>query len=99
MTAPILLFAFMIASLFGALYHLVRNGGPGRLFLYLALGWAGFAAGHLVGVWQGWFFLPIGALNFGPASIGSLLFLGAGDWLGHMASKPPDPSTDNDNGV
>ena len=42
MTIPSLIFAFLIASLYGALYHLIRGGRLGRLLLFLILGWAGF---------------------------------------------------------
>lgn len=81
MTIPSLIFAFLIASLYGALYHLVRGGGLGRLLLFLIFGWAGFAVGHLLGVWQGWMLIPIGELNFGLSTLGSLLFLVGGDWV------------------
>ena len=65
MTIPSLLFAFLIASLYGALYHLIRGGGLGRLLLFLIFGWAGFAIGHLVGIWQGWILIPNGRTQFG----------------------------------
>jgi hypothetical protein len=51
-TIPSLIFALLIASLYGVLYHLVRDGGLGRLLLFLIFGWAGFALGHLLGIWQ-----------------------------------------------
>jgi hypothetical protein len=84
MTIPAAIFGFLIASLCGALYHLARGGRGWRLPLYLILAWAGFAAGHLVGAWFGWPFLKLGALNTGAATIGSLVFLGLGDWLSRM---------------
>ena len=87
MTIPALLFGFLIASLYGALYHLARGGGFWRLLFYLALGWAGFAAGHYAGAWLNWSLLPLGAWNFGAATIGSLIFLGAGDWLSRIEYK------------
>jgi hypothetical protein len=81
MTTPSLIFAFLIASLYGVLYHLIRGGGLGRLLLFLIFGWAGFAVGHLLGVWQGWMLIPIGELNFGLSTLVSLLFLVGGDWI------------------
>jgi len=75
MTIPSLIFAFLIASLYGALYHLIRGGGPGRLFQYLFLGWLGFALGHLVGIWLGWLLLPLGQLNLGLSTLGSFFLL------------------------
>jgi hypothetical protein len=87
MYLPALILGLVIASLCGALYHLVRDGGFWRLALYLGLSWAGFAAGHFLADWLGWVFLPIGELNAGPATLGSLIFLGAGDWLSRIEIK------------
>ena len=75
MTIPALLFGFVIASLYGALFHLVRGGSPARLFLFMALSWLGFALGHIIGNWRGWILFPVGPLNFGTATIGSILLL------------------------
>ncbi|MEW6287864.1 MAG: hypothetical protein AB1509_16730 [Chloroflexota bacterium] len=88
MTVPSLLLALLIALSFGALYHLLRGGGGGRLLLYLVLSAVGFAAGHLVGMWRGWVFLPLGLLNLGMSSLGSVLFLLAGDWFSRIEPKP-----------
>ena len=84
MSVPAFIFAFMIASLYGVLYHLVRNGGPGRLLLFLIFGWAGFALGHLVGIWRGWVFMPLGELNLGLSTLGSLALLLLGDWISRL---------------
>ena len=81
MTIPSLIFALLIASLYGALYHLIRGGGPGRIFLYLLFSWVGFAIGHLVGVSQEWVLIPLGQLNVGLSTVGSLIFLLLGDWI------------------
>ncbi len=81
MTLPTLLFALLVALLYGALYHLLRGGGFWRLLLYLGLSILGFAAGHLIGIWRGWLLLPLGPLNLGLSSIGSILVLLIGDWL------------------
>lgn len=87
MTTPSLLFALLIALLYGALYHLLRGGGFWRLMLYSGLSVAGFAAGHMIGLWRGWLFLPLGSLNLGMSSIGSLLILLFGDWLSRLEGK------------
>jgi hypothetical protein len=84
MTLPTLLFALIAASLYGALYHALRGGGFWRLILCIVLSIAGFASGHLIGLWRGWVFLPLGSLNLGMSSIGSLLFLLAGDWFSRL---------------
>jgi hypothetical protein len=84
MTIPSLIFAFLIASLYGVLYHLVRNGGLGRLLLFLIFGWAGFALGHLLGIWQGWFLIMVGELNLGLSTLGSLVLLVLVDWVSRI---------------
>jgi hypothetical protein len=81
MILPTLFFALMTALFYGAIYHLIRGGSFWRLLLYLFLSVFGFAMGHLLGVWRGWVLFPIGTLNLGLSSIGSLLVLILGDWL------------------
>ena len=84
MTIPTILFALLITLFYGALYHLIRGGGFWRLFLYFCLSILGFIAGHLFGLWRGWSFIPLGALNLGLSSLGSILFLLVGDWLSRI---------------
>ncbi|PWB71305.1 MAG: hypothetical protein C3F07_14445 [Anaerolineales bacterium] len=88
MTIPAFLFALLIALLYGAIYHFLRGGGLGRLLLYLILSILGFVAGHLVGLWRGWIFFPLGSLNLGVSSIGSVVMLLIGDWLSRIESNP-----------
>ena len=84
MTLPALLFSLMIALLYGAAYHLIRDGGFWRLLLFLFLSVFGFALGHLVGLWRGWVWMPLGTINLGISTVGSLLLLLLGDWLMHF---------------
>ena len=86
MTIPSFLIALLIASLYGVLYHLVRGGGLGRLLLFLIFGWSGFALGHFVGVRWGWVLIPLGELNLGLSTIGSLFLLVLGDWVSSIRS-------------
>jgi hypothetical protein len=81
MTLPTLLFALLVALLYGAVYHVVRGGRFARLLLYFVLSVIGFVIGHLVGLWRGWVWMPFGPLNLGLSSAGSLLLLVFGDWL------------------
>jgi len=91
MTIPSLIFAFLIASLYGSIYHLVRDGGLGRLFQFLLLSWIGFALGHLVGIWQGWLLFPLGQLNLGMSTIGSLILMIGRDLFSRgKPASPPD---------
>ena len=84
MTLPTILLGLLIALLYGAVYHLIRGGSFWRLLLYLGLSVLGFTAGHIVGLWRGWMLIPLGSLNFGLSSIGSMAILLLGDWLGHI---------------
>ena len=81
MTLPTLLLALLIALFYGSVYHLIRGGSFWRLLLYLGLSVFGFALGHLIGLWRSWILIPVGAINLGLSSIGSLLTLLFGDWL------------------
>jgi hypothetical protein len=75
MNLPSLLLGFLVSSLYGALFHLVRGGDFSRLLFYLFLSWVGFTLGHVVGIFSQWILFPIGPLNFGTATIGSIVFL------------------------
>ena len=84
MTLPTLLLALLIALFYGTFYHLVRGGSFWRLLFYMGLSLFGFAMGHLLGLWRGWVFIPIGEMNLGLSSVGSILALILGDWLSRV---------------
>jgi hypothetical protein len=84
MTLPTMLLALLIALFYGALYHLIRGGGFWRLMLYFSLSISGFVVGHLLGIWRDWTFIPLGSLNLGLSSIGSVMLLILGDWLSRI---------------
>lgn len=87
LTLPALLLALLIALLYGALYHLIRDGGFWRWLLYAGLSLVGFLLGHLIGLWRGWTFIPLGAINLGLSSLGSVMILLLGDWLSRIEAK------------
>jgi hypothetical protein len=95
MTVPSLAYGFLVASLYGALFHFLRGGGLPRLFLYLVLAWLGFGAGQLLAIWRGWLLLPVGSLDLGLGSLGSWLFLFVGNWLSLVEIR----ARDRDDGV
>jgi len=84
MTLPSLLLALIISLLYGAIYHFVRGGNGWRLLLFLGLSVLGFTAGQLLGMWRAWNLFPVGSLNLGMGSIGSILFLIGGEWLSRV---------------
>ena len=87
MTLPTLLFAILVALFYGALYHLIRGGNFWRLFFYFSLSIFGFGLGHIIGIWRDWIFIPLGPLNLGLSSVGSILILMLGDWLSRIEAS------------
>lgn len=87
-TIPSLLLAMLIPSLYGALYHLIRDGGPWKLLLYILFSWIGFGLGHSLGTWLKVNFFTVGGLNLGVSTLGSFLIIVLGDWFSTIA-KPP----------
>lgn len=87
MTIPFLLFALLLALAIGALYHLIRDGGPGHLLAYLLASVVGYAAGHFIGAWREWFFFVWGPYNLGVEGASAIVFLIVTDWLLHLPSR------------
>ncbi len=81
MTLPSYVLGTIYALLIGSLFHVWRGGGAGRLVFYLILSLAGGATGQMLGTWQAWSLFPVGPLNLGLVTIGSLVFLVVGHWL------------------
>lgn len=65
MPGPVFVFAFVIATLMGAIFHFIFGGDARRLALFLLAAWIGFALGHAAGRT---FALPI----FAPLDVGNL---------------------------
>lgn len=62
MPSPSIVFAFILATLYGSIFHLFAGGDARRLALFLLGGWLGFSFGQIVG----------DVLNIGIIVIGSL---------------------------
>ncbi len=84
MTLPALFYGFLLATLYGAAYHFWIGGKGLQLLIYITLAWAGFWAGHFLGAYLEWTFASLGPINAGLGTLGSLLFLIVGSWLGKM---------------
>lgn len=75
MPNPSLTFGFIVATLLGALFHLICGGDARRLAFFLLAGWLGFGLGQLIGL-----IFEIETFNFGPlhllpAVVGAVVFL------------------------
>jgi hypothetical protein len=70
MPSPSVTFAFILATIYGVLFHLLVGGDVRRLALYLLAGWLGFALGHILGVMLGVNILRVGSLRTLSATVG-----------------------------
>lgn len=75
MPGPALVFSFVLATLYGAAFHLVCGGDARRLALFLLAAWMGFALGQAFADMLGTTFLDIGALHMLAATVGAWLAL------------------------
>ncbi len=81
MTLPTLIFGGLLATLYGAVFHLIRGGGLGKLLVYILLSWAGFWSGQFIAERYSLEFLNIGSLHLGIATILSIIFMIIGYWI------------------
>jgi hypothetical protein len=89
MTIPAILFGFLVSTLMGAAFHIWKDGGLGRLILYLVLAWAGFWGGHYLGNRLGLTFASIGPLRLGAAVLAAALTIFVGYWLSLIRQEEP----------
>jgi hypothetical protein len=71
MISPSLTFGILVASLCGALAHLILGGGGRLLILYIAAAWIGFALGQAIGDVTGGHLFVIGMTNVFAGVIGA----------------------------
>lgn len=81
MTIPALIYNFLLATLLGSVFHLLKGGGVGRLIFLLILSWIGFYLGHLAGIYWNIQILMIGPVQSGFGALGSILLLILGNWF------------------
>jgi hypothetical protein len=75
MPSPSITFGFIIATLFGAGFHLVFGGDARRLGLFLLAGWIGFGIGHVLGILFEIDLFTVGSLRMLPAILGMFIAL------------------------
>jgi hypothetical protein len=80
--SPGLALSALVATAYGAAFHLWRGGGFGVLLRYLIAAWAGFAAGQVVGWLAGWEFLMLGQVHMLEGTLGSIVLMLMMSWLG-----------------
>ncbi len=78
---PTFTFGFILATLFGAVFHLIVGGDVRRLALFLLAGWLGFSMGQALGAMLGINIFPIGQMRVVAASLGAIVALIAAHML------------------
>jgi hypothetical protein len=81
-------FSFILATLYGAAFHLVSGGDARRLALFLLAAWLGFALGHGFGDVVRVTLLDIGPLHMLPATVGAWLALVVARILTRQPNRP-----------
>lgn len=68
-----LVLGFLMATLYGAGFHMIMGGRPRMIIIYLIASWIGFFVGHFIGDFFGIETLKLGAVYLLSASVGSWL--------------------------
>jgi hypothetical protein len=86
--SPGLAISALIATAYGAIFHLWRGGGFGMLLRYLIAAWAGFALGQVMGWLGGWEFMMLGQVHVLEGTLGSVVLMLIAYWLIAPLSEP-----------
>lgn len=76
-----MILGFLLATAYGAGFHLLMGGPAKRILLYVLAAWIGFAIGHFLGDMLNLELLKLGALHLFSASLGAWIALIASWWL------------------
>ncbi|NPA26917.1 MAG: hypothetical protein GXO36_04900 [Chloroflexi bacterium] len=88
MTWPAFFFGTLVAWWLAGLIAWRWAPRPGRLLLYVLLGWAGFWLGHSLALRQGWTWGRLGPLSLAGGIIGTLAVVG---FIHFLLTPPPPP--------
>ncbi|MCY4526606.1 MAG: hypothetical protein OXB89_08345 [Anaerolineaceae bacterium] len=88
MPGPVFTFGFILATLHGAIFHIVVGGDVRRLALFMLAAWAGFALGQLMAISLDLSVLLVGEIHLGPASLCALVALVLVHLLTRSQSRP-----------
>ena len=86
-TAAGLVLGFLLATAYGAGFHLLIGGPAKQIIIYILASWFGFIVGHFIGDLLNIEFLKLGALHLLTASLGSWLALILSWWLFGQAEE------------
>jgi hypothetical protein len=85
-TAAPLILGFLLATAYGAAFHVILGGPARRILLYLLAAWLGFTIGHILGEWLNLRLLALGVVNLFSASLGAWIALLLSWWLAGQQS-------------
>lgn len=88
MPNPILVFAFVIATMYGLAFHVVLGGDVRRMVLFIVTSWLGFLLGQYLGGYLDIALLRIGVVHLLPASAGAIALL---IFANMLTSEPATP--------
>jgi uncharacterized membrane protein YeaQ/YmgE (transglycosylase-associated protein family) len=89
--SPTLTFSLLLATFYGALAHLILNGGGRQLVVFVIAAWIGFAIGQEAGDVMGITILAIGPTNIVPASLGALVAVATAAILAYRRTSSHTP--------
>ena len=78
--APLVL-GFLLATAYGAGFHLLMGGPAKYILLYILAAWIGFGLGHFLGDLLNIELLKLGVIHLLSASLGAWIALIASRWL------------------
>lgn len=87
-TAAGVVLGFLLATVYGAGFHLVLGGPARRILLYVLAAWIGFALGHFLGDLLSINLLKLGPVYLFSASLGAWIALIASWWLSKHEESP-----------
>ncbi len=76
-----IILGFIVATAYGAGFHLIVGGRLFMVAIYLVCAWIGFTLGHFVGESISLTFLRLGVVQLFSGSIGAWVMLVLGRWL------------------
>ena len=74
-TASGIVLGFLLATIYGAAFHLFVGGPPRRIILYVIASWVGFTIGHIIGDLVNLDVLKLGAVHLLSASVAAWIAL------------------------
>ncbi len=86
--SPGLAMSALLATAYGAAFHLWRGGGSRMLLRYLIAAWGGFALGQAIGWLGGWEVAMLGQVHVLEGTAGSLALMLIAYWLVPVPATP-----------